>query len=217
MFILGELFFWIISPLTVSFTIAGLCLVLVRLINSCLQHNGGTMTVQYGAKIGDGDTKVWFSSRAIIKILSLKLLHEHYWVMDDYDHGQFVVHQAEHGKPDTVFQMHPSDLHIENLDGFIFCSVTTVEGNKAYFTKHQIKEAEKAWILYTILSFPLEQDIKWILQSNQIMHCPVTIQDAKVAYKIWGPDITTLKGKTAMHSHCWRCWILSEFPRISGS
>ena len=46
------------------------------------------------------------------------------------------------------------------------------------------------------LGFPFQCDFKWILQSHQIVDCPVTFQDAEVAYKIWGPNIAVLKGKT---------------------
>jgi hypothetical protein len=36
----------------------------------------------------------------------------------------------------------------------------------------------------------------WILRSNQIKDSPVTIEDAMVAIKIWGPSVAALKGKT---------------------
>jgi hypothetical protein len=47
------------------------------------------------------------------------------------------------------------------------------------------------------LAFPSETDYNWILKSNQVQECPVMTEDAKVANKIWGPDIASLKGKTA--------------------
>ena len=53
-----------------------------------------------------------------------------------------------------------------------------------YTTKHQIEGAEKARTLYMSLGFPSECNFEWILQSNQIMNCPVSIQDVEVAYKI---------------------------------
>jgi hypothetical protein len=36
----------------------------------------------------------------------------------------------------------------------------------------------------------------WILRSNQIKDCPVMVKDAMAAYKIWGPSMAALKGKT---------------------
>ena len=84
-----------------------------------------------------------------------------------------------------IFRMHPSGLHTYNPEGEVFSFVTTVNGNKLHFTKQQIEGAKKAQTLYKSLNFPPEHDFKWILQSNQILNCPVTI-----------PNITTLKGKT---------------------
>jgi hypothetical protein len=40
------------------------------------------------------------------------------------------------------------------------------------------------------------KDFKWVIQSNQIKDCPVTVQDIDVARKIWGKNISALKGKT---------------------
>jgi hypothetical protein len=36
----------------------------------------------------------------------------------------------------------------------------------------------------------------WILRSNQIKDSPVTVEDAMAAFKIWGPSVAALKGKT---------------------
>jgi hypothetical protein len=40
------------------------------------------------------------------------------------------------------------------------------------------------------------KDFKWVIRSNQIKYCPVTVQDIDVALKIWGKNIAALKGKT---------------------
>jgi hypothetical protein len=39
-------------------------------------------------------------------------------------------------------------------------------------------------------------DFKWVIRSNQIKECPVTVQDINIALKIWGKNIVALKGKT---------------------
>mgnify|MGYP006146641567 CR=1 FL=1 len=56
--------------------------------------------------------------------------------------------------------------------------------------------AEKACELYAGLGYPSIKDYKWILQLNQIKDCPVTLEDAKIAERIWGRNIAALKGKT---------------------
>jgi hypothetical protein len=40
------------------------------------------------------------------------------------------------------------------------------------------------------------KDFKWVIRSNHIKDCPVTVQDIDVARKIWGKNIAALKGKT---------------------
>jgi hypothetical protein len=40
------------------------------------------------------------------------------------------------------------------------------------------------------------KDCKWVIRSNQIKYCPVTVQDIDVALKIWGKNIAARKGKT---------------------
>ncbi len=77
-----------------------------------------------------------------------------------------------------------------------FTFVNTVKKNKGAFTKRQIASADKARDLYASFAYPLDTDYKWILKSNQIKDCPVSVKDAKVAWKIWGPNIAALKGKT---------------------
>jgi hypothetical protein len=40
------------------------------------------------------------------------------------------------------------------------------------------------------------KDFKWLIRSNQIKDCPMTIQDIDVDMKIWGENIAELKRKT---------------------
>ena len=74
----------------------------------------------------------------------------------------------------------------------------TVSKNKGSFTKRQIANADTSGELYASLWYPSNADYKWILKSNQIKDCPVSVEDAKVALKVWGPNIVALKGKTTI-------------------
>jgi hypothetical protein len=40
------------------------------------------------------------------------------------------------------------------------------------------------------------KDFKWVMRSNHIKDCPVTVHGIDVAVKIWGKNIAALKGKT---------------------
>jgi hypothetical protein len=139
----------------------------------------------------------------------LRNVIKQYRVTYDSDEQIFVVHRESVNKPNLEFLMHESGLHYydpqttknvrndANL-GFDkkFLFVETVSRNKQGFTKRQIKGVEAAWALYATLSYPSWNDYKWVIRSNQIKDCPVTVQDVDVAHTIWGKNIAALKGKT---------------------
>jgi hypothetical protein len=162
-----------------------------------LKSNGGTMIVTRKATIPGNNKDVWFSTRAIIKIFALSNLMQQYRVTYDSDNKMFVVHWESQGKPNMEFSMHKCGLHYyypRNKKHLAF--VNTVSENKEGFAKRQIKGAELARTLYKTLSYPSMKDCKWVIQSNQIKDCPLTVQDIDVALKIWGKNIAALKGKT---------------------
>jgi hypothetical protein len=162
-----------------------------------LKSNGGVMTLRQKASVPGYPTKVWFSKDAITNIVSLANLRKMYVVSYHSTDPAFVVHREEYGLPDMRFVEHPSGLHYyDPNDGANFQFVTTVSGNKAHFTERQIKGAEKARFLYTSLVCPSVKDFRWVVQSNLIKDCTISIEDIDVTLKIWGPDVSALKGKT---------------------
>ena len=108
----------------------------------------------------------------------------------------FVVHREGQNKPNMEFKMHSSGLHCFNPRDKAFVFLNTVSGNKEGFSQRQIRGAELAKALYAKLGYPSLKDFKWVIQSNQISDCPVTVNDIDVADKIWGKNIAALKGKT---------------------
>ena len=47
-----------------------------------------------------------------------------------------------------------------------------------------------------LLGFPLERYFDNMVRSNMIVNCPVIFSDVKNAKIVFGPDITSLKGKS---------------------
>jgi hypothetical protein len=93
--------------------------------------------------------------------------------------------------------MHNSGLHYYDPRKEAHLTfVNTVSKNKEGFTKRQIKGADLARNLYKNLSYPSMKDFKWVIRSNLIKDCPVTVQDIDVALNIYGKNIAALKGKT---------------------
>ena len=161
-----------------------------------LRSNGGSMEVHNVASIGKGKPDVWFSTKAITNILSMKDVISTYRVTyDSYDEA-FIVWREESGLPNMTFRMHSSGLHFYDPKRAEFSFMVTVDDNMKMFSKRQIVGAEKARNLHGGLAFPSDLDFKWILKSNQVQECPVTTEDAGVAQKVWGPSVASLKGKT---------------------
>jgi predicted lactoylglutathione lyase len=72
--------------------------------------------------------------------------------------------------------------------------VSVIE-NKNFFTKRQIERANSVRRLLHTLGCPTIQDLKTIIRSNAITHCPITIEGISIAEKIYGKDVPSLKGK----------------------
>jgi hypothetical protein len=161
-----------------------------------LKSNGGTMEVRKQATMPGYHAHVWYNKKAIIIILSLSNVIKQYRVTYDSNDKMFVVHREPEGKPDMEFRMHKSGLHYFDPRDSEFIFVKTVSENKAGFMKRQIKEVEVARSLYSKLNYPSWKDFKWIIQSNQIKDCPVTVNNIDTALKIWGKNVAALKGKT---------------------
>jgi hypothetical protein len=77
-----------------------------------------------------------------------------------------------------------------------FSFLETVQSNKSYFTRREIEGANAARAFYRKLGRPSESQFHHALKHNQFHNCPITADDARRALKIYGPDISTLKGKT---------------------
>jgi hypothetical protein len=79
--------------------------------NMRLKSNGCTMVVSRKAMMEGYNKTVWFSTRAITKIIALHNLIDQYRVTYDSDDLMFVVHRESESKPNMGFKMHKSGLH----------------------------------------------------------------------------------------------------------
>jgi hypothetical protein len=162
-----------------------------------LQSNGGQMKVCHKSTITSYKHEVWYAKNAITNIIALSNLITQYRVTYDRNDDMFIVHRETVSKPDMHFKMHASGLHYyDPNDGDFVLNIKTVAENKMGYTKRQLKGAELARTLYANLGYPSMKDYKWVIQSNQIKDCPVTVDDVVAANKIWGKDIAAIKGKT---------------------
>ena len=164
-----------------------------------MSSNGGNMRISKECKVLGYDSWVWYTKRAMTNILCLKNLIRLYRVTYDSEvRTAFIVHREEFGLPDMTFDMHPCGLHVyypDKIDGQ-YGFVQTVEENMKLFTKRQIDGAFKARHLYETLGYPSNADFESVLRAGGIGGCTVTVEDARVAQKIWGSSVPRLKGST---------------------
>jgi hypothetical protein len=73
--------------------------------------------------------------------------------------------------------------------------IGTVAENRKGYTLRQFKRAKAARKLYHIVGTPTMNNFKSLLWMNVIQNCPVTV-DVNISEKIFGPDMSSLKGKS---------------------
>jgi hypothetical protein len=74
--------------------------------------------------------------------------------------------------------------------------INTVKENRVGYIQRQFEQAKKARELYHIVGSPTIETFKTLLKMNAIRNCPVMTEDVNIAEKIFGPDMSSLKGKS---------------------
>ena len=159
-----------------------------------LRTNGGVLKSKMKGTLHKYG-KVWYDPRAITNILSLHNMSRKYWVTFDSRNGnKFVVHLNDNKSIEFV----PSKNGLYYYDNTQkdFCLMESVEENKEFYTERQVEKAKLARKLYHAIGNPSLKDYKAIIRMNMIRNCPVTEEDINIAEKIFGKDISTLKGKS---------------------
>ena len=80
--------------------------------------------------------------------------------------------------------IHKSVLHRYNPSNKALLLINTVSGNKQGFSKRYINGADQAKTLYAKIGYPSVKYFRWIVQIQQIVDCPVTVQDIDIAHSI---------------------------------
>ena len=72
----------------------------------------------------------------------------------------------------------------------------TVEQNEEGHTKEQQEHAKAAQKSHRIIGAPTVENFKCLIKSNQVMNCPVTVDDIDTAQNTHGKDASCVKGRT---------------------
>lgn len=74
--------------------------------------------------------------------------------------------------------------------------IKSVAENIEGYTTREVESAKRARKLYQSLGCPSISALKSLIRMNAIKNCPVSTEDVTLAEKIYGPDPSTLKGKS---------------------
>ena len=166
-----------------------------------IQCNAGTRVTNL---VGDlpGYGPVWFDSRAIANVLSLKLVKERYHVQYNSNKKEGFVVTKPNGEQFKFIQS-PSGLHyLDTMNPdpsnhvHTTLVVNTVAENKKNYTNNDYLCALRARELQITVGRPSTATFVDLLKRNIIANCPITPADVEAAEHIFGPDIGSLKGKT---------------------
>lgn len=149
-----------------------------------IQCNAGFKEVSHTGRLA-GYASVWFEPCAVANILSLGRVTKRFKVTFDSDGSDgFVLHQPGGRKKcvrKTTRGLYATQFLIRrNQNHEMSLTIAKVEGNKAHFTKREVKQAERARGLQTTLIF----------QSNRYLEKitgPVIFQAVFNARTIFGP------------------------------
>ena len=77
--------------------------------------------------------------------------------------------------------------------------VQKVQQNYEGYTNKKVDKDTLACKASGILGHTLSQDLEYLVSSNNIDDCPITVHDVKNDHASFGPDIAEVRGKTVMH------------------
>ena len=84
----------------------------------------------------------------------------------------------------------------ETGQAYSLSNIATVEANKKLYSKRQVKNADKVEVLMAALAYPSRKDLIMMIRNRLIDNCPITVNDVKRYYEIYGNSEGAIKGKT---------------------
>ena len=180
-----------------------------------MKTNAGSRSITHEANLIGLDNKVWYDPDSVANIFGLyDLTKQHRVTYDSAKEDSFLVHVDKDdiikfkNNNEGLYYFTPPKAYIDNvckitgvgkdnnnnLDEQQF--VSTVAENRSNYSTQQYERAKVARKLYHNIGTPTVENFKYIIKSNTIKNCPVTIKDIEVAEDIWGKDISYIKGKT---------------------
>jgi hypothetical protein len=165
-----------------------------------------------------GFGKVYYDNDAIASIFGLSDLKKRHRITYDSDEEDaFLIHMDDEilkseCTPEGLYQYKVSkgykkDLNVEvstsgtsNSNTIVALRtsvlINTLTENRKGYTLRQFERAKDARKLYHIVGTRTMDNFKSLLRMNIIKNCPVTVEDANITDQMFGPDMSSLKGKS---------------------
>ena len=153
--------------------------------------NVGVVTTQQKVTL-HGYGKIWYSPHAITNIISFSNVSKKYRIEWDQSTRTFKVHTKR-----TIhhFKELPNGLYLlDCTKALIF--VETTEDKKEKHSCRTYKQALVARKLQNKMGYPSNATFIKIVESGQLLNCPVTRANIVAAEDILGPNVGALQGKS---------------------
>ena len=164
-----------------------------------IYSNGGSQDTHM---IGDlpGFGTVWYNKGSLANILSLAAVRKICRVtMDTMTEAAIIVHKHNGDKmkfTESANGLYYYDVKSSSTKSSNYSFVNSVNENKSLYTRRQLKDADLAKRVYELVGRPAHATFTKMIRENQLQNCPITVDDANRALKIYGPDLAALRGKT---------------------
>jgi hypothetical protein len=162
--------------------------------------NAGTTYTNLQGYLGDFPEPVWYSPGGIVNILSLKVVAKYYDV--EYvsrTEDAFIVTGPNGVKvkfEPTAKGLYACSVRQGGSDSDAWAFINLVDDIKGEYTKREYRDAALARKVQNIMMFPNARAYSRIVDSNQLANCPVKRSNITAAERIFGPNLSGLKGKT---------------------
>jgi hypothetical protein len=161
--------------------------------------------------------KVQFDATHVANIFGFHSLAKTHHIMYDNSKEDAFLVRMENGKiakfkptPDGLYGYKPNEKFLQQVaerknmapppitanneeSSFL---VSTLAENRIGYTQRQFENAKRARGLYHRLGCPPMETFRQLIRGNLIGDSPVTIEDANIAERIFGPDVGVLKGRS---------------------
>jgi len=155
----------------------------------------------------EGFGTVYFHPKAMANILSLKDLRTRHEVV--YDSKKEDAFFIKNGANVLKFKANDQGLYVyrpdqkyldliqkKNNQNAGVCLLGSLKKRKEGFTQKQMTRAKRACEFYHMVGAPIATKLKMVLKQNLFQNCPVTVDDINLTEKIFGPDVSSLKGRS---------------------